>query len=139
MAELSWIETVVVLESVDFFSSCSAEQIFRISAIARQRAFQAGVRICRANDPAVAIYCVVSGGIRLEDPQGGSRVIGPLETFGVMEILSGRLHVRDARAAADTVLLVIDAEDFFNLLASNIEIVKALFRGLLEDRKRTGI
>jgi CRP-like cAMP-binding protein len=35
-----------------------------------------------------------------------------------------------AWARDDTVTLAVDAEDFFELLSNNIEIVKALFRQL---------
>ena len=45
----------------------------------------------------------------------------------------GRLRTGKALAEMDTLVLEIDAEDFFDLLANNIEIVKALFRQLLRD------
>ncbi len=49
-----------------------------------------------------------------------------------MEILSGRLRTGSATAAAETLTLAIEADDFFDLLANNIEIVKALFRHLIQ-------
>ena len=55
-------------------------------------------------------------------------VIGPSGRFGVLDILSGRPRLGDATAVADCRLLVIEAEDFFDLLSNNIEIVRALFR-----------
>lgn len=134
MSELARIETLLVLRSVDLFSACSAEQIFRISAIVHQQRFRAGETIYRTADPAVALYCVARGRVRLGDPEGGGRTIGALGMLGVAEILSGRLHAHDATAESETLVLVIDAEDFFDLLANNVEIVKALFRRLLETR-----
>jgi CRP-like cAMP-binding protein len=53
---------------------------------------------------------------------------------GVEEILSGRLRRGTATASSDTLVLAIDAEDFFDLLSNNIEIVKSLFRIILQSR-----
>ena len=58
--------------------------------------------------------------------------LGASATFGATEILSGRLRNRSATAEQETLVLEIEADDFFDLLANNIEIVKALFRQLLE-------
>lgn len=130
MAELARIEAVVFLQSVDIFSFCKAEEVLRIAAIATERSFEGGDRIYAASDPADTLYCVVRGMINLESGNGDTRTVGPLTTFGVMDILSGRLRTSGASAQTDTLVLAIEAEDFFDLLAHNIEIVKALFRHL---------
>ena len=61
----------------------------------------------------------------------GGRSVGPCETFGVTEILSGRLRDGCATADSEAVTLAIEAEDFFDLLSNNVDIVKALFREVL--------
>jgi CRP-like cAMP-binding protein len=134
MSELARIETVVVLQSVELLSSCSAEQILRISAIARQSLFEKGAVLYREGDAADALFFVVRGGVRLMASDGSESFLGPGETFGAIEILSGRLRSGEATAAEETLVLAIEADDFFDLLANNIEIVKALFRQLLERR-----
>ncbi len=53
----------------------------------------------------------------------------------MLEILSGRLRAEQAVAGEDTLVLEIDAEDFFDLLSHNIEIVKALFRQILKQQE----
>jgi CRP-like cAMP-binding protein len=83
------------------------------------------------------MYCIAEGAVALIDPDGDELRRGPKEIFGVEEILSDRLRGRTARAVEDTVALVVDAEDFFDLLSNNIEIVKALFRQLLRDPARS--
>lgn len=138
MQELARIETVVVLQSVELLSSCSAEQILRISGIVRQNRFPAGDVIYRQGDTASALYVVVQGSVRVAREDDPHRLVAAGETFGATEILSGRLRRASATAEEETLVLAIDAEDFFDLLANNIEIVKALFRQLLEgDAART--
>ncbi len=127
---------VVYLQSVDLFAYCSAEQMVRIAGIAHQERFARGECIYSANDPAEALYCVVSGEVALERSGGDQRRVGRNGTFGVEEILSDRLRGEDARAEADTSVLAIEADDFFDLLSNNIEIVKTLFRQLLCQPRR---
>lgn len=137
MTTLTRIQMVVHLQTVELFTHCTAEQMVRIAAIARQRVFHRGETIYSINDSAEALYCVVEGDVELRngDPLGDAtpspRRAGSRGTFGVREILSGRLRTEDAVATADGIALEIEAEDFFDLLSNNIEIVKALFRQLL--------
>ena len=56
-----------------------------------------------------------------------------MSTLGVIEILSGRLRGETVTARTDSLLLALAADDFFDLLANNIEIVKALFRFLVRE------
>ncbi|MDX1385647.1 MAG: cyclic nucleotide-binding domain-containing protein, partial [Thermoanaerobaculia bacterium] len=98
MKQLAQIEKVMLLRRVPLFAHCSAEEVVRIAAIAGERRFEAGDPIYGANDPAEALYCVVDGSVSVADDNGGSRVVGPRQTFGVTEILSGRLRAGEARA-----------------------------------------
>ncbi|MFQ5526676.1 MAG: cyclic nucleotide-binding domain-containing protein [Thermoanaerobaculia bacterium] len=132
MKELTRIETVVFLQKVDLFSACTAEQILRISAIVSQSSFDGGENIYQANDPSECMYCIVDGSVSLRGSGRPKRVLSSPEAFGVKEILSGRLREEHAIAGDTLRVLSIDADDLFDLLANNIEIVKALFRRLLD-------
>ena len=135
MSELPRIETVLFLQGVDYFSACTAEQILRISAIVHQRRLTTGERVYGPGEPAGELYCVVEGAV---GSGNGAWRAGPGETFGVLEILSGRLRSRAAIAQEDSLVLEISAEDFFDLLSHNIDIVKALFRRIIEQRDELG-
>lgn len=137
MSELPRIETVLFLQSVDFFSACTAEQILRISAIVHQRRLTTGEKVYGPGEQAAELFCVVEGAVGTGNGDG-SRSVGPGETFGVLEILSGRLRSQAAVAEEDSLVLEISAEDFFDLLSHNIEIVKALFRRIIEQREEQG-
>ena len=134
MSELASIEKVVFLESVVLFSYCTADELVRIEAIAKERRFESGEVVYRADKPADTLYCVVSGEIVVEEPDRPPRTAVPTAPLGFEEILSGRLRQGTATASRESLLLAIDAEDFFDLLSNNIEIVKSLFRIVLDDR-----
>ena len=132
MSELARIETVVFLQSVDIFSYCKAEEVLRIAAIAQERMVAEGEKIYGANEPAEGLFCVVRGSVRIESGNGETKTVGPLATFGGIDILRSRLRTATATAETDTLLLAIESDDLFDLLSNNIEIVKALFRHLIE-------
>jgi len=134
LSELANIEKVVFLESVVLFSYCTADELVHIAAIANERRFKTGEVLYEASEPADALYCVVNGEINVDEGEGKRRTVGPTGPLGVGEILSGQLRRGTATAAADTLVLAIDAEDFFDLLSNNIEIVKSLFRIVLGNR-----
>ncbi|MGH9465019.1 MAG: cyclic nucleotide-binding domain-containing protein [Thermoanaerobaculia bacterium] len=131
MAELAYIEAVVFLQSVPLFANCRAEEVLRIATIGEEARFAAGEEIYPAGAPPDRLHCLVHGAVRLEGPDGDSRRVGPPATFGVLDVLSGRLRAARAVAEADALILAIPAEDLFDLLAHNIEIVKALFRHVI--------
>jgi CRP-like cAMP-binding protein len=140
LTPLTRIQMVVHLQTVELFAHCTAEQVVRIAAIARQKILRKGEKIYAVNDAAEALYCLVEGEVVLGDEDRSSSTQGNIQgdrrvvsgsTFGVREILSGRLRAEDALATCDGIALEIEAEDFFDLLSNNIEIVKALFRQIM--------
>jgi CRP-like cAMP-binding protein len=128
------IAMVLHLEGVVPFKFCSAEEIVRLASIATQVAFAAGEVIYREGDAARALYTIVDGRVSLADVSG-SKELGAHQTFGVLEILSGRLRRSTATALGPTRALAFEAEDFFDLLSNNVEIVKALFRQVLNGAR----
>ncbi len=90
------------------------------------------------NDPSDVFYCIVRGTVRLEGGDGEAEIFPPLSTFGGIDILRGRLRTSTAVAQTDCLLLAIEADDFFDLLSNNIDIVKALFRHVIETMQQRG-
>ena len=131
MGPMAQIEMMVFLQGVDLFAHCNAEQVLRLAAIASERCYEKGEIIFRRHEPADSLFCVVEGRVKLDAGDGTGVVIGPSGRFGVLDILSGRSRLGDAVAASDARVLIVEAEDFFDLLSNNIEIVRALFRSVI--------
>jgi CRP-like cAMP-binding protein len=112
------------------FNACHAEQVLQLASIASEISFEPGGIVYQRHEPPDALYCIVDGKVDLSIADGDPLRRGAGETFGVIDILRGQLRSRDATAATETRALVIEADDFFDLLATNIDIVRALFRQL---------
>ncbi len=137
MKKMALIEKVVVLQGVDLFGTCNAEQVLQLASISNEIWFKPGGVIFQHNEPPDALYCIVEGKVDLA-PQGGEAIrLGAGETFGVLDILRSQLRSNDATAATETHALTIEAEDFFDLMAINIDIVRALFRQLTDSGSDT--
>ncbi len=134
-SELRRIERVMALGSVELFQFCSAEEVVRIAAISRPGRFAEDEVIYRPNEPADQMFCIVEGSVALRGRDGERREVGARHSFGVADILSGRLRSCEAIATRPVMVLQIDAEDLFDLLSNNVEIVKALFRKLFEQQR----
>jgi AAA family ATP:ADP antiporter len=131
MGPMAQIEMMVFLQGVDLFAHCNADQVLRLAAIASEHSYEKSEVIFRRDEPADSLYCVVEGRVRLDADDETGVVVGPSGRFGVLDILSGRTRLGDAVAASDSRVLIIEAEDFFDLLSNNIEIVRALFRTVI--------
>ncbi|HUP46689.1 MAG TPA: cyclic nucleotide-binding domain-containing protein [Thermoanaerobaculia bacterium] len=136
MPELARIETVVVLQSIDFFSACTAEEVLQIVSIARERSIAPGEELFRERDSADTLYCVIRGDVEVTARDGRREAVGPLQAIGLADVLSGRLYSGTAVATTPALVLAIQAEDFFDLLSNNIDVVKSLFRHLIQRMER---
>jgi len=130
MRKMALIEKVVLLQGVDLFAACNAEQVLQLASIASEIWFEAGGIVYQRHEPPDALFCIVEGKVDLMADGADPLLRGAGETFGVIDILRGQLRSRDATAVTGTRALVIEADDFFDLLATNIDIVRALFRQL---------
>lgn len=130
---MTGIEKVIRLRGIEPFSHCRAEEVLRLAAIATERAFAPGERLYAIDDAADACYCLVEGSVTLRGGDGPPRAAHAPSVLGLTEILRDQRRPESAVAGSESgaLTLVIEAEDFFDLLSNNVEIVRSLFRALL--------
>jgi voltage-gated potassium channel len=84
----------------------------------RSRSCAPGELIVRKGDEAHSMYLIASGDVEVLLP-GESVRLGPGDFFGEMAILKSRRRAVTVRAMTHCRLLVLDAEDFHELLEAN--------------------
>ena len=134
---LQAIEKVLLLEEMPLFSRATSEQLGLMAAISREVRVAEGDLLFREGDqPSISL--VLDGELALEPMAGGEPLhAGPGDAVGVYETLGGlqstgwRGHV-----TRGGVVLRIEREGLFDLLADHIDLLQGFFSAL-QRRGRT--
>ncbi len=130
--QLSTIEKVVFLKSVDIFAHATIEQLGRVAALTEEFDIEAGEIIFHEGEPTDAIYIVVDGTVRLER---NTQIVGDVGSRGVFGAvaaldLSPAVHTVTTRSRVHGLKLIV--QDFHDLLSLDFELVKAVFKFLCQ-------
>ena len=128
--ELSTIEKVLFLKSIDFFADAAIEDLGRVAALTAETRFDAGETIFREGELVDAIYFVVKG--RVEVQRNGKRIreIGAKEAIAIVAALDQEAAVHTVAALEPVHALKLNAPDFHDMLSVDYELVRAVFRAL---------
>jgi CRP-like cAMP-binding protein len=135
-AELSPVDKVVCLQSVDVFKYATTEMLAYVGSIAHEEFVVKGQVIFTEDEISEAMYVVVSGGVRVD--RAGIEIlnVGPGQSFGTWGLFDNQPRKMTATTLEDTRLLKIRSDDFYDLLADHDEITPAVFKAVIERVNR---
>lgn len=128
--DLTIIEKVIFLKSVDIFEHATVEQLGRIAGLTEEVHFQPGETIFKEGDPGDAFYLLLSGRVLIERNGNTIREMQEKEAFGTLEVLDFHPRAITAKALDQVRALKLNGQEFHDLLALDIEMVEAVFRML---------
>ena len=127
---LTTIEKVIFLKSVDIFEHATVEQLGRIAGLMEEIHFEAGEIIFKEGDPGDALYLLLNGPVLLEKNGNTIRELKEKEAFGTLEVLDFNPRAVTAKAIDQVRALKLNGQEFYDLLSLDIEMVQAVFRML---------
>jgi CRP-like cAMP-binding protein len=127
---LTTIEKVIFLKSVDIFEHATVEQLGRIAGLTEELNFEAGETIYKEGEPGDALYLVLSGRVLSERNGNKLRELKEKEAFGTLEVLDFHPRAVTAKAIDQVRVLKLNGQQFYELLSVDIEMVQAVFRTL---------
>jgi CRP-like cAMP-binding protein len=127
---LSTIEKVIFLKSVDIFEHATVEQLGRIAGLMEEVKFEARETIYNEGDAGDALYVILSGRVVLERNGSTIRELKEKEAFGTLEVLDFHPRAANAKAIEPVRALKLNGQEFYELLSVDIEMVQAVFRTL---------
>lgn len=128
---LTALQRADILRNADIFSKATVEELLYLAAISCEVHFKAETTIFREGEIADALYILIDG--KVERVRGAYReTLEPNEVFGLYAVLTGEPRYASAQALEDTYALKIGAQDFFDLVSHNTEIVQSLFKLLTQ-------
>ncbi|HET8917624.1 MAG TPA: cyclic nucleotide-binding domain-containing protein [Candidatus Binatia bacterium] len=130
---LSTIEKVIFLKSVDIFEHATVEQLGRIAGLMEEVNFEARETIYNEGDAGDALYVILSGRVALERNDSTIRELNELkekEAFGTLEVLDFHPRAANAKAIDQVRALKLNGQEFHDLLSVDFEMVEAVLRML---------
>jgi CRP-like cAMP-binding protein len=126
---LSTLGKAELIRALDLFSQASVEQLYRLATIAQEAEFAAGQTIFREDDIGDAFYLLVQGKVEhASEKRNIKEVLGRGEAVGLYSVLTREPRYATAKALEDTFAISIGAEDLYNVLSNNMEIVVSIFK-----------
>jgi len=127
---LTTIEKVIFLKSVDIFEHATIEQLGRIAGLTEEVHFEPGEIIFNEGEPGDSFYLLLSGRVFIERNSNALRQMKEKEAFGTLEVLDFHPRATTAKAADQVRALKLNGQEFHDLLSLDIEMVEAVFRML---------
>ena len=131
----STLEKALILKSIDLFETIPSEELIRVAQIADEEQFETDSLLFEEGDFGDSMYIVANGKVRVHK---GERTIVELEKgacVGEMALLDQEPRSADVTVNADTTLLKITQDGFYELMSSNMEIMQGIVK-LITSRLR---
>ncbi len=130
-----------LLGSVPLFAGLSPEQLAKIAALAEVRTYPGRTVVVNQGEPARALFAIVRGRLKVASsgPDGRDTVLGIMaegEVFGEVALLDGGMRSATCTAIEPCELLVIEREQFMELLEASPAIAVKLLDVLARRLRR---
>jgi CRP-like cAMP-binding protein len=126
-----------LLRGVWLFSGCTDAELARIAMLVQERAAAAGDALTREGESATEFFVVVDGNaVATVDGDEVGR-LGPGAFFGEMALLDGGERLATVIAASAMKLLVLDRDDFNEMLEVAMPSVAPKLLAVVGARMRT--
>ncbi|MEP7318287.1 MAG: cyclic nucleotide-binding domain-containing protein [Panacibacter sp.] len=122
------IEKVLLLKKSQIFENCSETDLLEIAAVCEEREEEKKVTIFSKGDEGNCMYFIYKGEVLIHDNNNRLAVLGENEIFGELSLLDFETRSASATTITDCYLLKIDQESFYDILASNTEILKGIMK-----------
>lgn len=132
MSALNIVEKVITLEAVELLQNLTPEQLSRIASVAREVRYPPGKTILESGRPLEALYVIVDGAVELLRNGDALHTARQNEVLGAWALFDDDPMPVEGRTLEDTRLLRIGRDEFYDLLADNVEITAAIFSTLVK-------
>ena len=122
------IEKVLLLKNSEIFLNCKESDLVEIASICHENYIDAGVTIFNKGDAGNCMYFIYSGNVSIHDQQHQLAVLSDNEIFGELSLLDSEARSASATTITDCVLLKIEQEHFYDVVATNTDILKGIMR-----------
>ncbi len=124
------IEKILLLKNSDIFKRCSEVDLIDIASICHENHIDKGVTLFKKGETGNCMYFIYSGQVSIHDGQHQLAVLAENEIFGELSLLDAESRSASATTINDCILLKIEQEPFYDVIATSTEILKGIMRTL---------
>jgi HEAT repeat protein len=119
------IERVMTLKTVDIFSETSDNILHYIASLLQEQRFDAGEMFIKKGEMGNCLYVIVEGKVRVHDGDHTLAYLSSRQVVGELSLLDPEPRSASVTTEVETLMLRLDQDDFFDLMADRIEIARA--------------
>ena len=133
----SILEKTILLKSVNLFQNIPGNILSKIAQIASEIHLEEKDIIFKEDDSGSSLFVIISGKVDIIKNTQIIASLGPGNCIGEMSLLDQEPRSADAVSNGESTLLKIDRDGFFELMASNSEIIKQIMKMLTKRLRQT--
>jgi hypothetical protein len=131
----SILEKTILLKSVEIFKNIPGDVLTRISQISEEIYHSEETLMFSEGDYGDSMFVVIDGNVRIHKGDHHIVTLGKSTVLGDMALLDQEPRSADATAEAETTMLKISQDGFYELMAGNSEIMQQIIK-MLSGRLR---
>ncbi len=129
------IEKVLLLKNSSIFQNCREMDLVDIASICHDEYFEKGVTLFEKGEPGNYMYFIYRGQVSIHDGEHQLAELSSNEIFGELSLLDAETRSASATTLTDCILLKIEQDPFYDVVATNSDILKGIM-GTLCKRLR---
>ena len=122
----SVLEKTLLLKSVNLFKNIPGDILSKIAQIAEEVEIGFDEKLFDQGEHGDSLYIIINGKISVTQNERSITILEEGDCIGEMALLDQEPRSAGALAIADSILLKIDQEGFYELMSTNPEIMKQI-------------
>ena len=131
----STLEKTIFMKGVDLFRDISGEEVSHVAQIAEEIEYGSEQTIFDEGDVGDSMFIIIDGAVKIHKGDKELAVLSKGKFVGEMALLDQEPRSASVTSTEETTLLEINGEDFYDLMASRMEIMQGIVK-ILTQRLR---
>ena len=124
------IEKILLLRNSDIFKTCKEVDLIDLASVCSEKSFDKGITIFQKGDHGNCMYFIHTGQVSIHDEGHQLALLSDNEIFGELSLLDSEPRSASATTLSDCTLLKIEQELFYDVVATNTDMLKGIMRTL---------
>jgi hypothetical protein len=127
-SKLLTIEKVMALKTTEIFHETADDILVDVAHILKEVSFRKGQVIVEKNEVGTCMFIIYSGAVKVHDGDLAFATLKSRDFFGELSLLDTEPRSASVTALEDSLLLRIDQQAFYEIMADRSEVIREIMR-----------